>query len=390
VQTGIPKTCLALDGVNDGIKVPRSSSIEPSTITIITKIYVTARRSYPARIVDKDSSTGGYLLMIQSDPDNRIAFQIKDSAGGTSAVLSASPVPLNTWLTIAAVYDGSTLYIYINGELSNSFATTRVLAAGTADLWIGNRFALDRCLPGYFSHLLIYNRALTANEIKCMVDNVYSPIPSGLVLWLKMDEGSGTTVYDSSGYNNNGTILGATWVSSVGSAPAAINVNITASQVTFNVNVTNSSLNVNATIVGNADVIITGQSIGVSILGTYENLAGRDFTVVGEYVGTVGAGAQNATIVDRNNDTGSTVLIEGFSVMCRPAFDSYVFVGKLFAELLIDGTSIGAVTITGEKMSDSFVLLRAIRVASNSNIKVVASNFGTTPVYVRCVVYGYY
>jgi hypothetical protein len=249
VQTGIPKTCLALDGYDDRIVVPRSSSIEPSTITIIAKIYVTSRKTYDARIVDKDSSTGGYLLMIKGDPDNRIVFQIRDSSGGLSTVYSASSVPLNTWLTVAAVYDGTTLYIYINGELSNSLATTRVLAPGTANLYIGNNPGLARGLPGYFSHLLIYNRALTADEIKHMVDNVYSPIPSGLVLWLKMDEGSGTTVYDSSGYNNNGTIYGATWVSSAGSAPTAINVNITASQVTFNVNVTNSSLNVNATIV---------------------------------------------------------------------------------------------------------------------------------------------
>lgn len=177
---------------------------------------------------------------------------------------------------------------------------------------------------------------------------------------------------------------------SISASTAIVPIEIKASTVTLNVNIAGQSTTINVSVVGDASVVITGQYVGISILGTYENLAGRDFTVVGEYVGTVGAGAQNATIIDRYNDTGRTVLIEGFSVMCRPAFDSYVFVGKLFAELLIDGISIGAVTITGEKMSDSFVLLRSIRVARNSNIKVVASNFGTTPVYVRCVVYGYY
>jgi len=33
----------------------------------------------------------------------------------------------------------------------------------------------------------------------------------GLVLWLKFNEGSGSTAYDSSFYNNHGTIHGATW-----------------------------------------------------------------------------------------------------------------------------------------------------------------------------------
>jgi len=34
----------------------------------------------------------------------------------------------------------------------------------------------------------------------------------GLVLWLKLNEGSGNIAYDSSFYNNHGTIHGATWV----------------------------------------------------------------------------------------------------------------------------------------------------------------------------------
>ncbi|MCD6155065.1 MAG: LamG domain-containing protein [Candidatus Verstraetearchaeota archaeon] len=34
----------------------------------------------------------------------------------------------------------------------------------------------------------------------------------GLVLWLKFNEGSGSKVYDSSFYNNHGTINGAVWV----------------------------------------------------------------------------------------------------------------------------------------------------------------------------------
>jgi outer membrane protein assembly factor BamB len=37
--------------------------------------------------------------------------------------------------------------------------------------------------------------------------------PPGLVGYWKLDEGSGTTAYDSSGYNNNGIIYGASWTS---------------------------------------------------------------------------------------------------------------------------------------------------------------------------------
>jgi hypothetical protein len=90
---------------------------------------------------------------------------------------------------------------------------------------------------GEVLYVMIYNRALSDTEVSAIYTNPYSPPTDGLILWLKMDEGTGTVVYDSSGQGNNGTIYGAKWVSSVGSAPATINVNITASQVTFNINI---------------------------------------------------------------------------------------------------------------------------------------------------------
>jgi len=40
---------------------------------------------------------------------------------------------------------------------------------------------------------------------------VLNPHP-GLVGWWSFNEGSGTVAGDSSGYGNNGTIYGATWV----------------------------------------------------------------------------------------------------------------------------------------------------------------------------------
>jgi hypothetical protein len=85
-----------------------------------------------------------------------------------------------------------------------------------------------------------------------------------------MDEGSGTTVYDYSGNGNNGTIYGARWVSSVGSAPAAINVNVTASQVTFNIN-------------------IQAQSVDIQLTETFWTMRGRDKVLSGwDYVTPVG------------------------------------------------------------------------------------------------------
>jgi hypothetical protein len=167
-------------------------------------------------------------------------------------------------------------------------------------------------------------------------------------------------------------------------------IEIRASQVTLNVNIASQTTTLNVTITGDANVVITGQNVGVALSGTFSNLFGRDFTLVGEIAPDVPAGAQSMIAINMNNTTGKTVLIEGFTVIGRPAFDTHVFIGKLVAELIIDGVMLGSATITGEKMSETFTLLRAIRVPNGSNIQVVVSNFGTTPIAVRCIVYGYY
>jgi len=62
-----------------------------------------------------------------------------------------------------------------------------------------------------YGYLRIYNRALSDSEIQHNYLNPMSPVLDGLVLWLKMEEGSGTTVHDYSGYGNHGTIYGASW-----------------------------------------------------------------------------------------------------------------------------------------------------------------------------------
>jgi hypothetical protein len=176
----------------------------------------------------------------------------------------------------------------------------------------------------------------------------------------------------------------------ISASTAIVPIEIRASQVTLNVNIASQTTTLNVTITGNANVVITGQNVGVALSGTFSNLFGRDYTLVGEILPDVPAGAQNRTVINANNTTGETVMIEGFTVMGRPSFDTYVFIGKLVAELIVDGVRLGSVTITGEKMSETFTLLRAIRVPNGSNIQVVVSNFGTTPIAVRCTVYGYY
>jgi hypothetical protein len=102
--------------------------------------------------------------------------------------------------------------MYVNGVLDDASGInktgTRTATGGTVS--IGNRGALDRNYDGFQDEFCIWNRVMTAAEISA--DAAGSPPPSsGLLLYYKMDEASGTSLTDSSGSSLAGTISGASY-----------------------------------------------------------------------------------------------------------------------------------------------------------------------------------
>jgi len=127
------------------------------------------------------------------------------------------PVTLykNNWYHLVGVWEGSTtgnVYLYINGEnvasgdYTGSITSDHALQIGGAEVWSD----AWRYFNGTIALVRIYkDYALTPEEVRWNMLNYHNPAREGLVLWLPMEEGSGGTVYDKSGYGNNGTLLPA-------------------------------------------------------------------------------------------------------------------------------------------------------------------------------------
>jgi Concanavalin A-like lectin/glucanases superfamily len=84
---------------------------------------------------------------------------------------SKKVLPANTWVHVAGTYDGKTLRIFINGAQNATMAVTGTTCANTEPLGIGakNRTAtgvVEAYFDGRIDDLRVYNRALTAAEIK--------------------------------------------------------------------------------------------------------------------------------------------------------------------------------------------------------------------------------
>jgi hypothetical protein len=122
-------------------------------------------------------------------------YQTNESGPG-SRVNTANN--LGTWVHWAATRAGGVVNLYRNG--SRIFSRNDV-PTGTANIsaYIGGESPY--WLNGYMDEARVYNRALSAAEVR----QLYNWAPGPVAYW-KMDEKSGTSAQDSSGNGNTGTL----------------------------------------------------------------------------------------------------------------------------------------------------------------------------------------
>jgi hypothetical protein len=115
------------------------------------------------------------------------------------------------WINFAMTYDSSASSpqqkMYLNGVISRTQENSGALTTSTSNFWLGYPASANAdAFDGTLDEVRIYNRALSEDEIR-MLYNQKKPI-----FEMKFEEGAGTTAYDESFNNNDGTIYGATWV----------------------------------------------------------------------------------------------------------------------------------------------------------------------------------
>jgi len=112
---------------------------------------------------------GSYGVLISKTNTDQIFFYIRPSVGDAASVsVLVSPI-IGVWVNIVGSYDGSTMRLYLNGnlEVSTSF-TGGITNDQSSTLWLGT---LSLATPPFWtgcnmSQVSIYNRALSAAEIQ--------------------------------------------------------------------------------------------------------------------------------------------------------------------------------------------------------------------------------
>jgi hypothetical protein len=85
--------------------------------------------------------------------------------GGYGDDITASGVPANTWINMVGVYDGTNASMYINGVLVSG-PTAKSWNAVASNAQLGRQTNNGEYWNGNISQVSIYNRALSASEIR--------------------------------------------------------------------------------------------------------------------------------------------------------------------------------------------------------------------------------
>jgi len=157
---------LWFDGVNDYVNCGNDASLNPTkAITVETwaKLDVAAadETSY-FPIIRRNSA---YLLRAESKiSGNKFSFFIYDGTSWELGAYSNFQPTSGVWYHVVGTYDRQHVKIYVNGKLRGSAARTEAIQSTGTNTVVG--FWNNEYFQGFIDEVRIYNRALSAEEIK--------------------------------------------------------------------------------------------------------------------------------------------------------------------------------------------------------------------------------
>jgi hypothetical protein len=176
---------LNFDGSNDyvnlgGLDVPGSALTIAGWVRADDLANCNAR---DCRIVSKASgtATADHYFMVSTmkvSGNTRLRFRLKTNGATETLVASSGNLSNNVWVHVAAVYDGANMRLYKDGTLVGSKSKTgNIDTNGSVQTWIGGNppYAATRPWDGAIADVMIYDKALTAQQITALMGSVNSP-----------------------------------------------------------------------------------------------------------------------------------------------------------------------------------------------------------------------
>jgi hypothetical protein len=172
---GTIDSAYGFDGQADSIGVPDDESLHVAEqISLVAWVLPLSQKTQ--EIVRKGAEVNGptatpYALALSGTGD--VVFSLRPDLQFTQ--LRKTGYPLGEWFFVVGTYDGTTMKLYINGNLENSSAIAGVLNENSSPLLIGTRLNLPAdTFHGAIDEVRIYDRALSEAEVAALYTELSS------------------------------------------------------------------------------------------------------------------------------------------------------------------------------------------------------------------------
>lgn len=173
--------CVLFDGDVDYFLVedsdPPKIDRDWDEITLECWVFINALDDSWNRIISLDDmpTNQKVVSLYYDDDDNQHGFFIRAGGKSTNAAQHnvLEDIPLEQWLHLVGTYDGNTVHYYVNGKQQKKYTLAGgKIAKGEVKLAIGDRSDGCNCdtIQGYIDEFRIYDRALTAAEVRKNMD----------------------------------------------------------------------------------------------------------------------------------------------------------------------------------------------------------------------------
>ncbi|MBT7661158.1 hypothetical protein HN604_03700, partial [archaeon] len=172
--------CGSFSGVNGQVEIP-SFNVAGNEISIAAWINPNSFAIGDARILSKAVGTSGndhtFMLSTQNSGGTKLRFRLQTGGSTETHICTDQDLVTGTWQHVAAVYDGSSVVVYVNGIaciLDSGGVQSGSITSADAPVWIGNNppGTPDKTFDGFIDEIVIYDRGLTFAEIAVLADLV--------------------------------------------------------------------------------------------------------------------------------------------------------------------------------------------------------------------------
>ena len=162
------KGAYEFDGVDDKIFVSHDDSLNVTELTVEAWINPSAFDDWSSVLIKTTTFSwdDGYG-MAHYQGANDIHFFVNNYDVNNVT----GNINLNEWSYVVGTYDGATIKLYINGALVDSKAYSTAISHSSTNMFIGQGWGSGGFWNGSIDELRIYNKSLSAEQIKALYNN---------------------------------------------------------------------------------------------------------------------------------------------------------------------------------------------------------------------------